>query len=180
MITRKPDKLKNLILYVAERHEGAPNFDKVRLAKILFWADFRSFAQTGDAITGQPYIRLPQGPVPDHFDDVLHRMQARNELTLVSESVGSSTQPRPVACVKPDLSLFSPAEMDIINAVIDEQYSRTAGEVSNDSPEFLGWRVARDGERIPYGSAWVMDPQPEPNERAHEIAREIAARRGRL
>lgn len=180
MITRNPNKLKHLILYFIKQHAGEPNFGKVRLAKLLFEADFEHFRRTGEAITGRSYVGMQQGPVPEDFDDFLERMQARQELSFASEPMGPYTQQRPVARAEPDLSLFSPGEMEVIDAVVREQHGMTAGEVSKRSHEHVGWQAARPGERIPYGTAWIVDPPPEPTEKDHEIARQIAAKLGRL
>ncbi len=41
-------KLKEFILYVADRCEADPTFGAVKLNKILFYADFLAFASTGN------------------------------------------------------------------------------------------------------------------------------------
>ena len=45
-------KLKELILYVADRCEADPTFGAIKLNKTLFYADFLAFASTGKPITG--------------------------------------------------------------------------------------------------------------------------------
>ena len=60
-----PDRrLAELILYIAEKCEHDPGFGAVKLNKILAFADFSSYFETGKPITGAEYMRLPQGPAP--------------------------------------------------------------------------------------------------------------------
>lgn len=180
MITRNPNKLRHLILYAAQQHAVAPHFGKVLLAKVLFWSDFEHFAMTGQPITGQAYVKQPNGPVPERFDEVLDGMQRRGELYLEPEQVGPYTQQRPVALVEPDMSVFSESERELIDRVISDQRGMTASEASAYSHSAVGWQAAQPGERIPYGTAWIVEPPPEPTEQDHEIARQIAVKLGRL
>ena len=55
-------------LYIAEKCLDDPDFTVTRLNKILFWADFRSFAQYGKSITGARYKALEHGPAPARLD----------------------------------------------------------------------------------------------------------------
>jgi antitoxin SocA-like protein len=180
MPTIHGNKLSHLILYAAQQHAVAPHFGKVLLAKVLFWSDFEHFAKTGQSITGHAYVKLPNGPVPERFDAELNRMQQQGELVMVPEQIGPHTQQRPVALAEPDMSVFSEAELEIIDRVISQHQAMTASEASAYSHVTVGWQAARPGERIPFGTAWIVDPPPEPTEQDQEIARQIAAKLGRL
>ena len=180
MSTGHADKFGNLVLYAAQQHAVAPHFGKVLLAKVLFWSDFEHFARTGRSITGREYVKQPNGPVPDHYDSELSRMQRWGQLELAPEQVGPYTQQRPVALIEPDMSVFSETERDVIDRVIGQHQTMTASEASAYSHVTVGWQAARPGEHIPYGTAWIVDPTPEPTEQDHEIARQIAVKLGRL
>ena len=61
---RRDKKLKELVLYIAQKSEDDPSFGATKLNKILFAADFYFFGQTGRSITGASYVHRGKGPVP--------------------------------------------------------------------------------------------------------------------
>src|ERR1035437_1475045 len=66
MVRQKPndDKLRELVLYIATASEGDEPFGKVKLNKILFFADFEAYRRFVRSITGHEYQKLAQGPAP--------------------------------------------------------------------------------------------------------------------
>jgi len=158
MVRLSLDKLEHLILYIAQQYQHDPNFGLTRLAKVLFWADFRRYRQTGEAITGSDYIKMPNGPMPEGLDDILQGLQREGALRVESRKHGDYTQRRAVPVREPDMQLFSADEVRLIDQVIAENRGRSARDVSALSHEFLGWQVAARGERIPYGTAFLSAP----------------------
>src|SRR5947209_2464575 len=69
-------RLREAVLYTAHRCIEAPYFGLVKLNKILWRADFDSFADRGQPVTGRQYQRLPQGPAPVEMVPVLNGMLA--------------------------------------------------------------------------------------------------------
>ena len=61
---RPDERLRELILYIALKCESDARFNATRLNKILFYADFVSFANTGKPVTGAAYKAIDRGPVP--------------------------------------------------------------------------------------------------------------------
>src|ERR1700727_1161546 len=57
-------RLRQMILYVAQRCESAEYFGAIKLNKIIWKADFDSFAGRGVPVTGREYRRQKLGPVP--------------------------------------------------------------------------------------------------------------------
>lgn len=159
MVKPSVDKLRELILYVSSRYADDERYTSTRLTKVLFWSDFEYFRETGQAITGSNYIRMPYGPMLERFQGILEAMETRGELRVRREHNGAYTQFRPFAGRSPKMSLFSPEELEVIDRIIAENYGATAASVSDVSHEFIGWQVARQGERIPYGTAWLSTPQ---------------------
>ena len=58
------NKFREPLLYVAHKSERDPSFGATKLNKLLFIADFLSYAKAGKSITGQPYVKLKNGPAP--------------------------------------------------------------------------------------------------------------------
>lgn len=62
------ERLAKMMIYlVAQSRE---QLYKVKLMKLLFYADFLHYARQGVSISGFPYARLEMGPVPDNFQHV--------------------------------------------------------------------------------------------------------------
>lgn len=85
-------RLREAVLYVSNACRDAERFGLVKLNKIIWRADFESFAQRGQPVTGRQYQRLPQGPAPVEMLPVLDELQAdgcfvlRPKRSLISQS----------------------------------------------------------------------------------------------
>lgn len=169
-------KMAELILYISDRCQLDPTFGATKLNKILFYADFIHFANTGEAITGQEYMRLDKGPAPRHLVPIRERLIEDHELVVRSQPYGGFQQKRPIALRTADLSEFSGEEIAQVDAVIAQLWALTATEVSEISHRFDGWKLATDRETIPYETAFVSEREPSEDdyEFAREIGRELA------
>ncbi len=153
---RGEEKLRNLILYIADKCALHKRFGTVKLNKILFWSDALSYAAHGEPITGVEYLAEEQGPVPRRMPAIREQMRARGQLAEQVRTVeGGFTEHRPVASEKADLSEFSGREIAIVDFVIEQTRRKTATDVSFWS-HGRAWRIARKGTRaIPYEAAFL-------------------------
>ena len=151
------DKFRELIVYVAKESEEDPRFGAVKLNKILYYSDFTAYRQLGRPITGATYRKLSEGPAPAQL------LAARRELT---ESGDASVEERPYFTGVqlrlvisdrriPDVELFAPGELEIVDSVIEFFEGKTAREVSDFSHREPGWVIADEREVIPYETAWL-------------------------
>ena len=94
-------KLRELILYVAERCENDPDFGALKLNKILFNADFIAYALTGKAITGAS-IRS-SAMVPHHVDLCLSLIASKHKAMRPRSDASDTATHRtvPLLCVIP-------------------------------------------------------------------------------
>jgi hypothetical protein len=155
MEPRDDTKLRELILYLAKKCEGDLAFAKTKLCKLLFYSDFGAFVELGSSITGQPYVKLPNGPVPPRATRLLTKMEKAGELAMAKRSFHGHPQEKPMALREPDLSLFTGAEIALVDVVIDQLRDHNARGVSDLSHDFIGWQAAAMGEEIPYETALV-------------------------
>jgi hypothetical protein len=154
------EKLRELILYIARRSEGDESFGKTKLNKILFYADFIAYAQTGQSITGQQYRKLEHGPAPVEAPQAIDTLVDQADLAMARRNYHGFPQQRPLALREPKLDAFTAEEIAIVDAVIAEHWGRSARDVSDLSHEFIGWQVARPGEVIPYDTVFADDSEP--------------------
>jgi hypothetical protein len=162
-------KLTELILLIAEWSQADPKFGAIKLNKLLFHCDFSAFLTFGNPITGQDYFALPQGPAPKRLKPITEKMKQREELAYQNVPYHGYTQQRPCALRTADVSAFTPQEVKLIHQTVHKFWTMSATEISDHSHLFLGWKVAREGEVIPYSTALVGRRQPTEQERKHGL-----------
>lgn len=170
--TNKPsnDLLRELILYIADQCIEDKTFGVTKLNKILYFADFMSYAKYGEPITGTPYIRLPKGPVPEQMTSVRKQMVADEEIFIRNQDYFGFDQKRVIALREAKLDGFKSRDIAMVDHVIQTLADRSASEVSERS-HGRAWRAAGNGERIPYNAAFLSDEGITEEDRA--ITREI-------
>lgn len=148
-------KLKELILFLAKRSERDPRFGATKLNKLLFFADFWAFVRLGQAITWHEYQKLEHGPAPRRMLPVIDELIREGSLAWARRDYFGRTQKVAIALREPDLTTFSAAELGVVLNVIDHFSEVDGAEISGRSHQFQGWKLARDGETIPYEVALV-------------------------
>lgn len=150
-------RLRELILYISAQCQNDSNFGATKLNKILWWADFLSYAQYGKPITGIEYQRLGNGPAPRRLVPVRNDMQAAGEIALAEvASRGGYVQKKIVPLREPNLDVFSPTDIAVVDDVIRALWKKTAKGVSSLS-HGKAWEVAADGASIPYEAVFLSD-----------------------
>jgi len=170
--------LKELIVYIADRLVLHPKFGATKLNKILFFSDFIAYAKLGKSITGEEYQKLPQGPAPKYLVPVRNAMDSKDIICFQRETF-SGTQHRIAPLRPPKLEKFTPEQISIIDQVIDALKDKDADEVSELSHDFVGWKIVKDGEEIPYETVFLRDPRDiKITQKDREIALKLAQKHG--
>lgn len=167
------DRLRELILYIAERSQADQYFGLTKLNKLLFFSDFRAFAELGRSITGYQYLRFNQGPVPRRGNSVVKDMAGRGKITLDQIDFFGHVQTRVNPRCSANLAMFSIEEISIVDEEITRYWDYSAAEIANQSHQFAGWRLAKNQEPIPYAVALIRT-DPEITEFASATAQRIA------
>jgi integrase len=149
-------RLKEAILYISKACEGAQSFGLVKLNKILWRADFDSFSERGQPVTGRQYQRLEQGPAPIEMRPVLSEMQSDNLIRIERARVIDFFEQRPVALVEPNLTLFSRSDLSYFDRAVAIYWDKTGKETS-DASHGAAWRTRENGAPMPYESAFLSD-----------------------
>lgn len=159
---RPDERLRELILYIALKCETDAHFNATRLNKILFYADFLSFAHTGKPITGAAYQAIERGPAPKRLVPVRNRMVDSGELRIDTVPAYSYSRHKYVALRKPRLDdFFTASDIALVDEVIQKTWGVTAGAISKFSHHRI-WRIARKSQDqlIPYEGMFVSDDKP--------------------
>ena len=168
-------RLSEAVLYVARACEQAPNFGLVKLNKIIWRADFDSFAQRGQPVTGRQYQRLKQGPAPVEMLPVLNELQAGGLLVIKRVPLGNYEEQRPVAIQDPVLTFFSAQDLAFLDRSVSVYWDKTGKEVS-DISHGAAWGSRDDGESMPYELAYLSDEHVGRGQRARLL--KLAAEHG--
>lgn len=158
-VPRGQEKFRELILYVSQQCVDAPAFGSTMLNKILYYADFHAYERLGTPLTGVPYFRIQNGPVPFNMTKVRRDLLEEGVIKIEEHKLGNYTQHRTIPLRKPDLSLFSKGELEIVDQVIRTLSRKSATTISFESHK-TAWHVLSDKERIPYEAAFLDDDEP--------------------
>jgi hypothetical protein len=155
-IQERPDKFRELILYICEKCAFHQKFGAVKLNKILFYSDFSAYRNFGQPITGMEYFKLPKGPAPRRLLPIQREMQTDGDLVIQQRALLSGrAQRRPINLRKANLSLFTAQEISLVDDVIEAFRTLTADQISEISHDEIGWRAARLNETIPYETVFI-------------------------
>ena len=157
---QRDKRLQEIILLIALHSEGDEPFGAVKLNKLLFYADFLSYVKFGESITGQEYQALPQGPAPRRIVPVIRKMIEKEVLAIRENDYYGKNQQRAFALDTPDTTEFASEQIELVKRVIKRFWGKNATEMSLISHRFIGWKISRIGETIPYSVALVGSRPP--------------------
>jgi hypothetical protein len=153
----RQNRLRQMILYIAQKCEGAEHFGAVKLNKILWKSDFDAYAARRRPVTGRPYQRLRLGPAPKEMVPVRDRMVESGEIRFEMIDYGDDViEHRTIALVDPDLRIFSDEDLSFVNQAIEHYWDMTGRETSDES-HGLAWRTRDNGDPMPYETAMLSD-----------------------
>jgi hypothetical protein len=163
------DKLRELVLFLAESSAGDDAWSVSKLPSLMFYCDFTAFARLSASITGAEYVRATDGPSPRELETVLQSLRRGGELADDDSALRPANR-----------ELFSNGELLLIERAILRFRNSEPNDILDRGLPFVGWGVAEIGERIPYEIALVGKREPTPDEieygrNLHSIAAESLA-----
>jgi uncharacterized phage-associated protein len=158
------EKFENAVLYILQHAPSAPGM--TGLLKMLYFSDYAHYREHLSPITGARYVALPNGPVVDDYK--------RHFAALVDAGVlhprevptgGSQAKLEFRALREPDTSVFTPSELAVLDAVIEDCGSATGSMLSEkahrEGPWSLVWDPKDAGREIPYVLFRWLDNLPD-------------------
>jgi hypothetical protein len=155
------DKFRELVLYIARRSADDPRFGMTKLARILCYSDFLTYAYLGRAIAGATYLKFARGPVPRELDAALDDLEQHDDVRVFEAPYLAHPQKRLLALREAKRSPFTEAELAFVDQVIEDLRRENAasdGECSY--RELIGWQIAGEHEEIPYETILLSDELP--------------------
>jgi hypothetical protein len=165
-------RLREAILYSAEKGQGMVFFGRIKLNKIIWRADFRSFYERRQPVTGRVYQKLQWGPALIEMVPIMQELLRDGLLIEERRIQGDKEEFRPIAKAKPMLRLFSPEDIHYLDESLHHYWDMTGTETSDDS-HGVAWKSRNIGDPIPYEASYFNDkPLPlKTLDRLAEIAR---------
>lgn len=139
-------------------NSDARELGRVKLHKILYFADMIAFRASGTPLTGVEYQRQPFGPTARHLGWALDRLQADAKISVSDEEYWGFRKFVFRSLKAPEVGCFSNEEIDLLHEVKEFVCGRSAREISELTHEQPPWRLMENGETIPYESAFLMEP----------------------
>ena len=150
------DRLQELILYIAQQCENDPTFGATKLNKILWFSDLVSYLHSTKPITGVEYQRLRNGPAPRRLLPIRAKMEERNDIIIRRPMAYGYARHTVSALREPNLNIFSPREISIVDTFIREFWGKNATDISGIS-HGVAWQSVGEGKSIPYEAAFLSD-----------------------
>lgn len=155
---KKIEKFKQVLLYLLEQCGGKPNVGETVVYKLLYFADFNFYELYEEQLTGATYRKLPFGPVPVEFQEIVQDMKKDGALTVVKDEYYGYSQTRYIPLRKADLNELKASEKKVLDEVIDQLSDRTATWISDYSHEDIPWKATADKEIIDYELVFYRTP----------------------
>ncbi|MGF7186606.1 putative zinc finger/helix-turn-helix YgiT family protein [Desulfitispora alkaliphila] len=140
------EKLANIIGYFAH---FANNVFKVKLMKLLWYADALHFRRYGRSMTGLVYKHRPYGALPIAFDEIIYLPTVRVIEEIIYEDISYKIVPNKQV----NVSDFSLEELNILESVATKFKNYRAREIVNYMHEEKAYLETEEYEIIPYSLA---------------------------
>lgn len=164
---RSDERLRELILYIADKSMADRCYGAIKLNKLLFFSDFDAYAQRGESITHAEYMGLPQGPVPRRLVAVREELVEEGAATVRKQPFKGKVQDRIIPLREANLNLFTGWEISHVDTVINHFWGKPARVMSELSHARIWRLVGTEKGAIPYQSVFIS----EDNADAHDAVR---------
>lgn len=149
------ERFQNMIKYFAEKLSPF----KVKMNKLLFYADFECFRRFGVGMSGVEYQAIQMGPVPYYYQSQFDLAQ-RNGIIRIDEvlfsggMVGEKFEP---IGKKFDADLFSKNELDVLKHILNLFKSTSTHDIIEISHKEKAWiECEKERDLIPYSYAFEL------------------------
>jgi hypothetical protein len=171
----RDERFKELVLYVAHACVSDSTYSKVKLLKILFHSDFESYGIHRQPITGMPYRKLPYGPCPATFPRIQAEMIRDRQIHIHRQQIHDFTSQRLFPLQELRFQHLTARDTFIVNHWVQFFWNMPVKDVK-DYSHGKAWKIAKDGELIPYEAVFISD-EPVTSEDV-AMVKELAAKYG--
>jgi len=178
------DKFISVVCYFASQNIG--NMDKLKVCKLLYYADKQHILKFGKPITGDSYFRLDNGPVPSRALDIMNEVICGDKVLFDKKNSNkekfldyikvkkTKTHPHPVfeAIKKPNLDFLSASEQESLRDILQRYGKYNPGQLINLTHKDVCWRNTENNQEIDY--RLFFEDQPDGKKEALEYMETLA------
>lgn len=152
------EKFKQMYLYILSKFKknGVP---KTKLAKLLYFADFRHYYNTLESMSGVLYRCKEYGPLADPFLELTEDMCESGEIRIDCLSGGANMISIKSIVFNNTYDLLSNEELEEIDAICEKWRKIDTEQIVNYTHHQKPWMACRKDEIIPYELILQEDPE---------------------
>lgn len=137
---KTPDfkKFSEMVVFFTEKLEPW----KTKMNKLLFYADFIKYKQTGFSMSGVQYRAIPMGPVPGNFNSIFEYLDNNGALDISYTNFGNSgtgEQFKPNPGKTFNKELFTENDLQILESVAERFKNTSTTEIIEISHKEKAW-----------------------------------------
>lgn len=153
MATKAPSqaKYREMILFFLE-HIPRETMGKLKLMKLLYYAEFDHFEKYKKPMLGETYLRWDKGPMPKRAEAILKSMESKKLVRVKTEKLPAPYHDRKmyVACKEFNPKQFLPEEIETLHHVAEKWQKHTGTEMRNASHGDPPWVATPKNKAIDY------------------------------
>jgi putative zinc finger/helix-turn-helix YgiT family protein len=151
-VASAPDELRLLELIQLVLASVDYELHKMAVLKLLFYIDFSYYRKTGHSISGWRYARLPYGPVPNDYKDILCKGEEEGFFKIEpdAEEIGELLSLPEEFDADALKASFSPSELEVVELVAAKLGKYSASALRDLSHEEPAWIETANAQEIPY------------------------------
>ena len=150
------EKMKQMILYILQQSRETY---KTKINKLLWYMDFIHFKKFTVSISGDFYIHLSYGPIPDDYEWIVTLMLEERLITS-EEKIFDKEKDIAGELIRAnercDKTIFSESELETMNFVLEKLGHLTSGQLSEISHKEIPYVKTKNGKKISYNLAREM------------------------
>ncbi|MBR4470114.1 MAG: DUF4065 domain-containing protein [Erysipelotrichaceae bacterium] len=144
------EKFCAMVLYYADRSK---ELLKVKLLKLMNYADMLSYRENSVSISGSRYFHYNYGPVPERYEMLLEFMEKDGLIRMEHFEDNGYEKIRIIALDKDPISDLSDDETLILNKVYDRFKDFGSKQIADYSHQEKGYQETKEYQVIPYSYA---------------------------
>lgn len=144
------EKFKQILLYLIEKCGSKINVGKTVIYKLLYFIDFDYYELNEEYLTGELYRKIEHGPAPCHFEEIEKELLENKMIFKTVVDYHDYKQIKYIPLVKPNISLLTATEKEIIDNIIERLSSMNANQIEDYSHEDIPYEITADQDIIDY------------------------------
>lgn len=150
--TYNSEKYTNSVLYFI-KYCNNQYLGATKLNKLLYYLDFISFRDRGIGITGDSYIHLDYGPVPENIDEVMSLLKEEDKLQVEKTEWKDGFTFKFATKENPNLTIFDEYETKLLENICKEFSLWSTDKIVNQTHLEAPWFYSKPYEIVDFSYA---------------------------